>query len=134
MKNNLDKKGFVYTLEVLIAVGIIVIAAVVMFKNVPSKAETDIATLKTQGFHALRYMDDTGLLRKYANDDNESLVENDLKALMPSTVNFEAQICGSSCSDANVPDDKDVVSIDYYISGYRTEYMEKRVKLWIWKK
>ena len=127
-------KGFVYTLEVLIAVGIIVVAAVVMFRNVPVKAETDIATLKAQGFHALRYMDDTGLLRKYVNDNNESLVENDLKGLMPSTVNFEVQICGSSCSDAYVPDDKDVISIDYYISAYRTEYLEKRVKLWIWKK
>lgn len=128
------KKGFVYTLEVLVAVGIVVVVAVAIFRSFPEKTQTDLATLKIQGFYALRYLDDTEALRKHIGGNNESVLENEIRTLLSSTVNVETEICGASCSDSNVPDDKDVVSMDYYISGYRSEYLEKRVKLWIWKK
>ena len=128
------KKGFVYTLEVLITVSIVIVAAAMVFQSIPEKSQTELATLKEQGFRAVKYLDDTGYARNYANQNNESFIEAGLAGILSSTVNFEAEICGTSCSDANVPASKDVLSIDYYISGYRDEYMEKRVKLWIWKK
>ncbi|MBI2579541.1 MAG: hypothetical protein HYW27_01430 [Candidatus Aenigmarchaeota archaeon] len=128
------KKGFVYTLEVLVAVGIVVVVAVAVFRSFPEKTQTDIATLKVQGFHALKYLDDTEVIRKYISGNNESVIENELKAILPSTINFEAEICGTSCSSLNVPENKDVVSIDYYVAGYRSEYLERRIKLWLWKK
>ncbi|MDI6720994.1 MAG: hypothetical protein QMD85_01295 [Candidatus Aenigmarchaeota archaeon] len=127
-------KGFVYMLEVLIAIGIVIVSAVIMFRDVPQKAETEISSLKNHGFYALKYLDDTGVLRNYVIQNNESLAENDVKAILPTTVNLEAEICGSTCSDANVPNSKDTVSVDYFISGYRKDYLEKRVKLWIWRK
>jgi len=127
-------KGFIYTLEVLVAIGLITVAAVTMFRNAPNEVDTTTSTLKTQGYNALRYLDDTGLLRAYVDRNDETLIESYLSGILPSTSGFEAEICRLLCQDTGVPDNTDVASLDYFISGYRSIYLENRVKLWIWKK
>lgn len=127
-------KGFIYTLEVLIAVAIILASLVFIFRSSPAKPELDVSIIKTQGMDALSFLDAKGSLRKLVFDDNETEIETQLKAYLPKNIGFEVQLCTSPCSAVNVPVNETVVAVSYYISGYKESYVGKKARLWLWRK
>jgi hypothetical protein len=135
----MNKKGYVYTLEVLIAASMITMALVFMFKTPPAKPETELSMIKKQGFESLQYLDNSGELRPLVFQNNETQIQSLLKNL--TTAEFEVHICknGDICSVSsdlvsNVPGNQTVVVVDYYISGYKHSYSPKKVKLFLWRK
>ena len=127
-------KGYIYSLEVLIAISIILVAMVFLFRYAPTKPEIEISILKQQGFDILEYMNNEGTLREYVFNNNETELEAYLAVLLPKNIYFETDICSVSCERTNVPNNETVISIDYYVSGYKEHYIGKKVRLWIWRK
>lgn len=127
-------KGYVYTLEVLIAVAIILFSLIFILRTPPSKPDFETSLLKSQAFESLEFLDNFGRLKRQAFYDNETRIEQDLVDVMPKVVSYETEICRNSCATLNVPGNETVVSADYYIGSYRNAFIGKKVKLWAWKK
>ncbi len=127
-------KGYIYTLEVIIAISIIVLSVVSILRTPPTKPEFSTSTIKMQGFEALEYLDRKGDLKKLVFQENETELENKMSGIMPKEIGFEMEFCSYSCSEVNVPANETVVVVNYYVSGYKENYIGKKVKLWIWRK
>jgi hypothetical protein len=125
-------KGYLYTLEVLIAVSIVFGAVFLVYRSPPPKPDAQIAMIKQQGFESLRYLDDQGLLRKYVNESNETAIKNSLQNSLTKNIGFEIAICTTSCDTIGVPDNQTIILVDYYISGYRNSFDPKKIRLYLW--
>ncbi|MBI5061176.1 MAG: hypothetical protein HZB67_02580 [Candidatus Aenigmarchaeota archaeon] len=129
------KKGYLYTIEVLIAASLIFVAMAFLFKTPPMKPETELSMIKRQGFEALEYMDNSEIgLRPLVYNKNESAIESQLSGLLRSE--YVVEICseGSTCVDSHAPINQTVIVVDYYISGYRDSYSAKKLRLFLWRK
>jgi len=125
-------KGYVYSLEMLIAVSIILVALVLIFREGPKEQQIEVSLLKRYAWESLEYLNYNGSLREYAANDDEGSIENSLSNILPQNVFFELDICKLQCDDTNVPKNETVVTVDYYVSGYRNIFVEKKVKMWVW--
>lgn len=128
------KKGYIYTLEVLIAISIIFISMVSIFRISPTKPETEISIIKQSGFDALFYLDQRGILRDMVLGDNETGIEEQLKSILPENIQFETDICTMSCDTTNLPINETIIAVDYYTAGYMETYAGKKVRLFLWRK
>ena len=131
--DKMRKKGYLYTLEVFIALSMIFLTLVFVFRNPPLRPELEISLIKQQGFEVLEYLDYKGVLRQYVSNSDEVSIENSLSSLLSSNIAYETEICASSCLDSNVPVNETVIAVDYYIAGYRDAYLGKKVRLWMWR-
>ena len=127
-------KGYIYTLEVLMAISIIFVSMVSVFRIAPTKPETEISIIKQSGFDALFYLDQKGILREMVVSDNEIGIENQLLSVLPENVQFETDICSTSCDMTNLPRNETIIAVDYYLGGYRETYFGKKVRLFLWRR
>lgn len=127
-------KGYIYTLEVLLAISIIVGSIIFILGTAPEKSELNLLTMNQRVFEAVEYLDNKGELRALVNDDNEIEIENQLNSILPSVIKFETDICTTSCNGTNIPTNQEVIVFDYFISGYKDRYIGKRIRIWIWEK
>jgi len=125
-------RGFIYTLEVLIAISLIAVSSSLLFSRVPEKPDFVPALLKERAFEVLDNLYNSGVLGIYAANNSEPSLEQSLLSLLPPNYLFETEICAESCDTLNVPGNRSVVSADYYIGSYRGSYVGKRVKIWAW--
>ncbi|MCD6092604.1 MAG: hypothetical protein J7J38_01115 [Candidatus Aenigmarchaeota archaeon] len=128
------RKGYLYTLEVLLAASMIFAAIIFTFRYAPIKPQTEMSIIKQQGFDALKYIDEKGDLRKYVSLDDETGIENDLSDILIKSIKFEIDICDNVCDQRNVPTNQPIIIVDYYISGYDSDYGYNKVRLYMWKK
>ncbi|GEM_PF-3690217 len=126
------QKGFVYTLEVLLAVGLIFLTLVYLFRFSPPTPQHGLTIIKRSGIEALEFMDQNYDLRKWVSEFNEAQVESTLNTLLPNNIKFESEICTTECSAAGVNTKKSVVAVDYYVIAYRDQYLGQKVRLWLW--
>jgi hypothetical protein len=126
-------KGYIYTLEVLIAISIIVVSMVSLFKLAPAKPEAEISIIKQNGYDALFYLDQKGVLCDLVAKDNETGIEDYLGAILTANIEFEADICMSECL-TDLPGTGAIIPVDYYISSCKGDYVGKKVRLFLWKK
>ncbi len=127
------KKGFIYSLEALIVIGIIFFLLAYLFRYAPQTSQTDIAVMKIYGMNALEYLDDSGELAKFVSQYDEADLEKRLSSILPGSMKFETEICGKVCSQAGVPERQSVAAVDYYVTAYRGEYIGQRVRMWMWR-
>lgn len=127
------QKGYVYTIEVMLAVAVIMFMLVLTFSSAPEQPETNIALMKQAGYDGLRYLDDTGVLRQLAaRNDSYAQLKSNLSALVSHSIVFDAAICTTDCSSV-LPVNRTIVTVDYYVAGYRGTYLGKKVRLWMWQ-
>lgn len=127
-------KGYVYTLEVMLAISIIFVTLIFVFSSIPEKAETNLAIMKQNGYDALFYIDQTDDLRNAVSRGTVSEIDANLTAILPKNIKFDTNICTTSCNSTEIPANSTIVAVDYYISGYRGTYIGKKVRLWMWRK
>jgi hypothetical protein len=127
-------KGYIYTLEVMLAISIIVGSLFLIMGNVNTQQNYIPTSMSRQVMDALKYMDMKGELRQYVSTDDDVSVETNMTSLLPDTIKFEVDICAINCVSTAVPSDQTVISLDYFISGYKDSYFGKRVHVWIWEK
>lgn len=127
-------KGFIYTLEVLIAISIIMVSIVLVFRYPPEKPDFGTSTMKLQAFDSLEYLDNKGDLKNLVFQNNETEIEKRMRDILLQEMLFEMEICDFSCSEANVPVNETVIAINYYVAGYKENYLGKKVKMWLWRR
>ena len=130
----MNKKGYIYTLEVLIAVSTILITIVLVFSTTPEQADTGLPIIKQSAYDALVYLDKTDDLRKIVSTEGTKQLKKNLTILLPSNVDFNVIICSVTCLAKDLPQDRPIIIVDYYISGYRENFINKKVRLWLWSK
>lgn len=127
-------KGYVYTLETMLATATIFAALILIFATVPEEAEINLAVIKQTGYDALFYMDQNDELRKAVSKGSLSAINSNLSKILPPSVNFDTSICTISCNSTKIPENRTIVTVDYYIGGYREIYINRKVRLWMWEK
>lgn len=125
-------KGYVYTLEMLIALSFILVTVFAVMREPPGKPDFETGLIKREGFEALDYLNARGSLREWAASGNASALEGELAGVLPKSLAAKALFCTSPCR-MQVPENATVVSVDYYIAGYRDAYLGTKVKLWMWR-
>ncbi len=125
-------KGYVYTLEVIIASLLISSALIYTFKTSIPTVDYSVALIKSKCYDTLKYLDDRGLLRKYIDEGYESEIESELSSVLPVNLHIDALICDANCAPDYIPTDRNVIIIDYYSSGYRS-YNFKKLRIFIWE-
>jgi hypothetical protein len=128
-----NKKGYLYTLEMLFAIAVIFGAIVFVFKASPDKPITEIGLIKQQGFDALQYMDESGNLKKYYYENNQSALDGELNNILTKSISFKADMCKYDCSQDGIPGNQTIIIVDYYISGCRTNFNPGKIRLYLWK-
>ena len=97
--------------EVIVAIAIISVALVLLFKDYESYgSEEDKAKI----FNILKEMDLEGKLRSYVLSNNSSEIEKELSYKLPQ-YNFLVKICGLECEKLNITEES--FSITYLIAG-----------------
>src|SRR3989338_2505354 len=115
----MDKKkmrGYIYTLEVFIAVSIMIITLTFLYRTPPQKPQFEISEIKMQGMQALEYLDKKGDLRDQAIISNKTILESRINNTLITSLGFETDTCKFTCDMTDVPANKTIVSIDYYIA------------------
>ncbi len=116
-------KGFVRTLEAVIAAFIVIIFIVNFY-----------VTLKPQetlpsAYSCLKDLDNKGLLRTYAKTGQEDQLKQDLGSCLK--LNLNARICSSLDCSAEIPENKNVRATSYVLSG-EAIYQKFLIRVWVW--
>lgn len=125
-------KGYLYTLEVMVAVSIIFVAFMFVYRTPPTIPETSLTLIKQQGYYALKNLDESGELRMFADESDYASIKQRLNIMLPKTVYYDFDICSSSCYMYNIPVNRTITTVQYYISGYKDHYEGKKIMLWMW--
>jgi hypothetical protein len=126
-----NSKGYVYTLEVMLAIAIILIAVVMLFGTVQVPESSNVGLIKRQGYEVLEFLDQKDELRQLVKNGDEINLKKKVRDLLTPGITIELDICTTSCS-GQVPQNKNIVSVDYYVSGFRDSFFNKKVRMWMW--
>ena len=130
-------RGYIYTLEVMFAIALVTGTMIFIFNIIPQTKQSNIVVLKTSAYNALEYLDATDEMRYLvAERKNTKELSKNLSAILPVNVDFKVEVCSlaEECDTKKVPTNRTVVGIDYYISGYRDKFVNKKVRLLVWEK
>ncbi|MFQ6020766.1 MAG: hypothetical protein ACE5J4_01965 [Candidatus Aenigmatarchaeota archaeon] len=119
-------KGFIQTLEAVIAAVLILITILILYQPKPL-VETQLQEIS---YNCLVDLDNKGFLRYYLDDPEE--IENKLKSCLPPLTDFVVKVCTNADCVADVPS-KTVVLSSYLVSGYYA-VSPRLVNLWVWYK
>jgi len=126
-------KGYLYTLEVVVAAFIIFTAIVYTFRSTPIQKDVSVFMIKSRCYNALKYLDDSGILREYVRRSYEEELEESLSEILPQNLEEEVVICKTDCGYSSLPTDRSVIIVDYYISGYKSTYDFNKVRVYVWE-
>ncbi len=121
-------KGYVQTLEAVIALGIILLSITIVLtpQTYPEKVD-----LKDNYYNFLDHIDNKGLLRSYVENNMEAELSDELEDCLPKIASFSVKICSTSNCIASLPEDKTIESYNYFVAGYKTPN-PKLIKIWLW--
>jgi len=122
-------KGYVKTLESVIAIVLILISIVFLF---PEKTRTE-PQISDTGYNCLKYLDFKGVLRYYAVNDLESNLISDLRSCLPPILDYKAKICTTSICNTQLPEYTTVFLSSYLIAG-EDSVEPTLINLWVWSK
>jgi len=128
------KKGYIYIVEVLIAIGMMLAALFFVFGTSADIPDFSHVIIGQTGFDALTYLDDKGILRQIVHERKEAELESALSPLISDNIGYETEICTLSCSNVNLTGTQTVITIDYFVSSYRESYVGRKVRLWLWSR
>lgn len=127
-------KGYVYTIEVMLAIITIIFVLVFIFSRQPAQSESSLSIMKQDGYDAMSYLDQSGELRKMVYRNDLTALHDNISAIIPSTIVFDVALCTAECSSANLPVNRTIVNVDYFVAGYQNSFIGKKVRLWMWQK
>lgn len=152
-----SKKGQLYLIEVLVALGVIIIMMVSLISfqvksptvEYETSLEHDILTIFTA-------LDEQGILANYIKADNENnatvksslraIIEDTFSTLLPLSVQYNGSLYKhdsvsngetiweqrDSLNIINAPDSTEIYSVEYFIPGYGTTLITYKITLQAW--
>jgi len=123
-------KAYLYTIELMITLSIVFLIITFVF-NAPSfRPDFGKNVIKKSIINSAEYMYYNDELRKFMENNNESLVEARIIQMVPDTITIEVS---DNCDTANLPQFLDVYRVKYYIAGYQERYFFKRICISGWE-
>lgn len=108
VSNSESKKGLAFSIEAIIAIGILVLAIAGMFTSLPL---TKVSSEKYSAYAALAEIYDSGELRILVDAENTIGIQDHLK---PWIDDFELEICAPGCAG---PTRSGAIALDWFVSG-----------------
>ena len=119
----MDNKGITYTIEVVIAISILLTVVIFLFQTAP---QTSLALEKQNAYNALSTLNGDGSLREaVVNEDlaaTEALLDNYFD-------NYEFEICSDVCFGTA----QQATIVEYYIAGFQDEYDPKKLRVFLFR-
>ncbi len=128
-------KGQLYTLEVGIAILMILSVLIFLFMNPPSSPEYNIINYKMNAYTGLETLEQTGELRRYVADNNATAIEESLNLYIPGFLNWAVVIFNDTTNLTTKPfleDVNDSVSVSYFLAGDFDDYQSRDIRVYIW--
>ena len=135
---NLNKKGYIKTVEAFIAIIIILIVVFFILPERPKQEfETPPIVESAQNFilNELTYNEtarDCVITNRLC--ENSIVFTSIIESNIPAGYNYTAKICDTTTCVVPTPIDKDVYVSDIIISSTLEEQKPKIVRLWIWSR
>ncbi len=123
-------KGFMYTLEAMIAALIILSALVTVYSFSRQQENFDSAIIKEKGYSCVKDLDSGGILRYYALSNDSSGMRGYFQNCLPRSLNFSVSFC-RACA-AGLPGNKTIVSVNYLVAGEGATFQPTSINLFLW--
>ncbi len=128
-------KGQLYTLESAIAILMILVILIFLFKAPRPLPEFKTINYKLKAYNSLEFLERNGNLRRDATDANATAIEEKLSPYIPDFINYTVVIFNQSTNLTLKPsflDKKDVISVSYFLAGDIDEYSPRDVRVYLW--
>lgn len=124
-------KGVTKTLEVVIAVLMVLISYVLLYSAPIIPPDFQSINLQLQAFNSLQTLDANNELRQAALQNDTSTISNKLAGILSGNVNYLVSICTSACA-APVFNSTSIFSVSYIISGDVGNFNPRQVIVYMW--
>ncbi|MBI3413201.1 MAG: hypothetical protein HY051_03920 [Candidatus Aenigmarchaeota archaeon] len=126
------RKGMMHTIEAIFAI-LIIMSFLLILRTKLQPAE-DTGREQAIALQALQALDQQGLLRSYAIDENHLGMNTQAHAVVPTELNHTTRLCysGDRCIGDALPD-RNVFTASYIIAGNSTYFKPAQVLLHIWR-
>jgi len=128
-------KGQLYTLEVGIAILMILSFVILLFLNPPASPEYNIINYKMKAYNGLETLERTGELRRYVADNNATAINESLNPYIPNFLSRAVVIFNETTNLTTKPsltDVNDSVSVSYFLAGDFDDYKPRDVRVYLW--
>ena len=139
VKKNLGKslwerkrKGMMHMIEAIIAI-VMIMSFLIVLKSKLQPTE-DTGREQAIAAQALSTLNDQGILRSYAIDENHLGLNTQVDAVVPTEFNHTVRFCylGDRCVGDALPN-KNIFTASYVIAGNQTYFKPAQVLLHIWR-
>ena len=128
-------KGQIYTLEVGIAILMILSIVIFLFLNPPTLPEYRIINYKMKAYNGIDALEKTGELRRYVIDNNITVINESLNPFIPGFISREVVIFNETTNLTAKPSIfnlNDSVSVSYFLAGDFDDYKPREVRVYMW--
>jgi len=128
-------KGQLYTLEVGIAILMILSFVIFLFLNPPTSPEYNIINYKMKAYNGLETLERTGELRRYITDNNATAINESLGPYIPNFLSRAVVIFNETTNLTTKPslsNISDSISVSYFLAGDFDDYNPKDVRVYMW--
>ena len=128
-------KGQIYTLEVTIAILMILSIVIFLFLNPPASPEYNLINYKMNAYTGLETLERTGELRKYVGDNNATAINASLNSYIPNFLSRTVVIFNDTTNLTAKPslsNINDSISVSYFLAGDFDDYNPREVTVYMW--
>ena len=128
-------KGQIYTLEVGIAILMILSIIIFLFLNPPALPEYRRINYKIKAYDGLETLERTGELRRHVVDNNITEINNSLNPFIPSFISRGVVVFNETdnlTAKPSLSDLNDSISVSYFLAGDFDDYKPREVRVYMW--
>lgn len=128
-------KGVVFLIESVISIVLILSMIILILQTAERLERLNITNYKLRVYEALTALERKGSLRQFANDNDVAVINSNLDPFLPNNINFYTVIYNATTNISSIPnfqEQKNVVSVDYLISGNFNNYNPLIVTVFLW--
>jgi len=130
-----NMKGQIYTLEVGIAILMILSIVIFLFLNPPESPEYNVINYKMNAYRGLETLERTGELRRYIAGNNATAINGSLNPYIPNFLSRAVVIFNDTTNLTTKPSLSNInnsVSVNYFLAGDFDDYKPREVTVYIW--
>lgn len=128
-------KGIIFTLETFIAALIVLTALFALYSeplDVPNYRES---TIKGAIYECVRSTDLSGELRTPVRNNDTQEIFSRMESCVGPHIGYNVTLCDwGGCGDVSLPENRTVVTSNYYVSGTGDNFFPTKIKVYGWSK